>query len=1263
MQDKCGSLSLEQIASITAENLSNSTKMYINVSTSQLLIQTRATFIGLDSLALIGTHINTTIICERGSFAGLTFTNINRLALSHLTIINCGAIFTSKSFNYSSAIMILRGRDIVAESLNILSSAGTGMTVLEHKGGTVRIESSHFIENKIPEFYSSLKINGGGGVYVGDFKQDPSEPITFQFNNCTFKQNIAHTLYYDFLYTDDLGQPISGYGKGGGVAIVLKRGLTDIHVLFSGCTFRDNEAFKGGGLVSEIEGALEKETRNVSLRVENSLFEGNGCNVKSPTGSGGGVSINFSVRNRTNFDSNQFLLYNVTFYKNCAEFGGGLYFYSKHLENASLSNTVDIDKCVFIGNSAHTGSAVDVTPHAFDRLSNGILTTPVFRDCNFSNNTVIVNFQANHTQTTYGIGTVYISLFNVRFEGHNIFERNFGTPIHIVNGNVDMAESSIDIIENIGIRGGAIALIGVSSMIIGRGRSYKFAKNTAIDRGGALYVEVFDNHDVTASKTCFIQYLNTNSYYLPTWEWNATVTFSGNKADTGIGHTIFVTSLYPCLTINVGDIQNNHLESIDPSNVFTLRRITIDEDTRVEGQQIATEGAILRHDEQFKEVIPGEQFAHGVSIRDDLDNEAKVVLAATIPNNTNVKLDKAFLSCVGEKLVLVGKPGKFANLHLHTTTSRLIYTSLRVKLIDCPPGFLYSETSSKCVCIFHEYVGMLMCNTTVFHGYITSGFWMGMVRDAINKTSMELVTSYCPQNFCNYNSTSITGLSIRLPRYFSQLNEAQCGKSRTGIACGNCSHGYTTYFHSPNYQCKPADPTLCKIGWLFYILSELVPVTAVFILVVTLNISFTSGLVQGFVLFSQLLTSLNIDASGIIVLPPGIAKLSEGYRVLYGFFNLEFFQIESLSFCIWHSATALDMLAFKYVTIIYALLLVMLVIWFMNSCGGRCIGKWFRITTVKSSVIHGISAFLILCYSQCIRVSLSLLNTYTPFIRDNSNLNVSKRVWLNGNIEYFSKHHLPYALPAMFCLLVVGVFPPLLLLAYPFSNKVMAFLGMEESKPAMFIYKKLRFSSLKPLLDSFQGSFKDNMRFFSGLYFLYRWITLTLTVILTDFNRIYTSAEIFFIVILVFHSLCQPYAWKIHNVIDTLLFGNLALINAMSFAHYYIFRTMAGKQTATSYITASASIQLVLIYLPLVIMAMYVFTRVCLHVCKKVDGNNTKQRTYSSAALQKLTSSFSKEDEVEEELPHRLIAGDVDYECCEDTVDTTKEQNYYSQTY
>ena len=1240
----CRSPSLEQIAN---ESVSHSA-VYIDINVTQLQLNVTAYFSQLEALTINGNpNLNTTITCIATN-AGLVLHDIASLTLNNIAVTHCGALIgTSKTATYSSAITILHSRDVKVKHLVVIKNMGTGMTILDHQGGFVQIKSSQFIENILPHDHPSYKkIIGGGGVYIGGFEQDPVDPVSFRFDSCTFKENVAHTRYYDHLYTDDLGQPISGHGLGGGAAVLLDGSLTDIHTIFSGCTFMKNEAFLGAGLVSEIEGVSDSETRNISVRVEDSSFQENGCSCSNPTASGGGIHISFHDAFDT-FDSNKFVIHNVQFVNNCAHFGGGLYFFSYRERNTGLSNTVEIEHCTYEGNRAHTGSAVDVTPSIFQRLSTGFLVVPVFRDCNFSNNVVIPNSNGNHVQATHGIGTLYISLYSIKLEGCNVFKNNIGTAIHIVNGNIDMSLSSVNFFNNTGTQGGAVALIGESSIIVGPDRNYTFMNNTALERGGALYFQAIDNHDFTASKTCFIQYYKN----IPARNWNATITFTGNKAIAGTGHAIYSTSLYPCQVISHDTLKEVQFEMVGAANTFNMRGMTIDSEEDSEssnGYQVATEGALLQFNESLSmEVIPGEEFEHGLTFVDDLGNQAEVVLAEASPKSSKVLPDTTLSPCFGKHILLKGEQNVPDMLYLKTVTSRSSYIQLNVTLTDCPPGFTFNKNASKCTCNYQGYIGIVKCDTKEFISYITPGFWAGLVEDSMDKTRTELVTSYCPLNFCNsYKSDS----AVKLPKMSKDLSKSMCGESRTGVACGSCAPGYTTHFHSPNYRCKPVDPTLCKVGWLFYILSELVPVTVVFITVLVFNISFTSGAINGFILFSQLLYSFNINASGLITFPPVIATFMEGYKLFYGLFSLDFFQVEALSFCLWSNATALAMTAFKYVTIVYALLLIVLVVWFMNKCGARCLGKWWRITTVKSSLIHGISAFLILCYSQCVRISLNLLDNFSLYVRSDSNLTVSRRVWLNGDMVYFSREYVLYALPALFCLLTIGVLPPILLLAYPLFNKVLTLFGFEESRLINFVSRKVHISSLKPLLDSFQSCFKDNLRFFAGLYFIYRWSAQIIVVAPSSgYSKMYTGINALFTVILALHALCQPYARKGHNMIDALLLADLALISLITFFHLYAVRTKVSKQTAVEHVTQSAIIQLVLIYLPLLIVAVYAVVVVYRHGCRPKDKSTNTHRSTSTLSLlsklRNLVGPVRKEGDLDsEELPHRLIAGDVDYE-------------------
>ena len=81
--------------------------------------------------------------------------------------------------------------------------------------------------------------------------------------------------------------------------------------------------------------------------------------------------------------------------------------------------------------------------------------------------------------------------------------------------------------------------------------------------------------------------------------------------------------------------------------------------------------------------------------------------------------------------------------------------------------------------------------------------------------------------------------------------------------------------------------------------------------------------------------------------------------------------------------------------------------------------------------------------------------------------------------------------------------------------------------------------------------------------------------------------QITFIVFVVLIALCQPYTSekKIFNYVDTLIFANLALLNALSLYFYIFFQTYTGEPLPTSVFV----IQYILLFLPLLYMITYIF--------------------------------------------------------------------------
>ena len=146
--------------------------------------------------------------------------------------------------------------------------------------------------------------------------------------------------------------------------------------------------------------------------------------------------------------------------------------------------------------------------------------------------------------------------------------------------------------------------------------------------------------------------------------------------------------------------------------------------------------------------------------------------------------------------------------------------------------------------------------------------------------------------------------SHSLPSNLSRLDSQICAAHGGDQVCGRCVSGHSVYFHS--IKCTYGPERLCSVGWLFYLLSEIVPLVLLFATIIIFNISFTNGNVNCFIFYAQILDVVDIDAKGSIEFVPSIKIL-------------------------------------QYI---------------------QCV------------LIQSLSAFVVLCYSQCTRVTLHILNAF-----------------------------------------------------------------------------------------------------------------------------------------------------------------------------------------------------------------------------------------------------------------------------------------------
>ncbi len=168
------------------------------------------------------------------------------------------------------------------------------------------------------------------------------------------------------------------------------------------------------------------------------------------------------------------------------------------------------------------------------------------------------------------------------------------------------------------------------------------------------------------------------------------------------------------------------------------------------------------------------------------------------------------------------------------------------------------------------------------------------------------------------------------------------------------------------------------------------------------------------------------------------------------------------------------------------------------------------------------------------------------------------------------------------------------------------------------------------------------MRFFAGLYFFYRMVILLIYAITTSYSAYYTTVSGALLVVLVLHTICQPYVSRVHNIIDALLFADLILISCFSFYNYHRIHYLRGvEHFTTTFVTV---LQLILIYLPLIVLGVYILVVLCKRIAKCKPIASTERAIKLRKFIRTISNENEDDDSDEVELTHDLLMDeDVEY--------------------
>ena len=395
-------------------------------------------------------------------------------------------------------------------------------------------------------------------------------------------------------------------------------------------------------------------------------------------------------------------------------------------------------------------------------------------------------------------------------------------------------------------------------------------------------------------------------------------------------------------------------------------------------------------------------------------------------------------------------------------------------------------------------------------------------------------TSVAP---CPYNNpklpydplTHALNLYISLPSNVTELDKATCGlTSRTGQLCGQCVDGHSPPVYSYYPQC--VNCTTGTNNWPKYLAVSLLPTTAFFIGLLVFRFRATSPLLNGYILFCQIITSPPIMRL-VVYADRNKIYIQTLLHIYFGFlsiWNLDFFRLTYTPFCLHSNTSTLQVLSLDYIIAAYPLALIILtytlvrlhyhnctlVVWlwrpFIN-CFARCRRQW----DIQNSLVDAFATFLLLSYVKFLCISFDILMPIFPW--DMESTIQPAIVYYDGTLEYFGQEHLPYALLALAVLLVFTFLPILLLCLYP-CHCFQRFLNRYH----------LSSQTLHTFMDTFQGSFKDgtngtkDCRYFAAVYLMTR-VVLYLSIEFSNTSFITSTLSGVLLVVIVLLATFQPY--------------------------------------------------------------------------------------------------------------------------------------------
>ena len=500
------------------------------------------------------------------------------------------------------------------------------------------------------------------------------------------------------------------------------------------------------------------------------------------------------------------------------------------------------------------------------------------------------------------------------------------------------------------------------------------------------------------------------------------------------------------------------------------------------------------------------------------------ILTHTIDNSTHLNVN------------FEGKRIDTAHINLTLTLASLLHSphtiiaTLVVELVPCinHPGYTYSEKSQTCTC----YHLNIKCSDD--GNEIKRGYWFGSI-------ASKATISLCPNHYCEFtNRKQISEGYFELPNTIN----AQCNDHRVGRACGECTSGYTLSYDSTD--CIIVDQ--CGTGWTVLVITLtclywIAVVAGVFSLMYfrsKISLGYLYGLIYYYSMVDILLNNNPYVSDGAFQFASILSSFAQLTPQFLG------------KLCFVRGISGIDQLFIHYFHAVGISLLLLLIVVAVRYSARMSL-------LVSRCIIRVICLLILLSYTSIVSTSLQLLQPLRF---------TDVKEWYtysSPNIHYFHGRHIVYGVVAVIFELVVGIGLPLLLLFEPVLSK------------------KINFIKIKPILDQFQGCYKDKYRWFAAYYLICRQVIF---LIVYNFNSNYSNMLFYLqtacVVIVMIHIWVQPYHNEFLNIFDGVML--LCIVLEVNINTFPFLKSM------------TTVVSIVIVMFPLILLSIIAIKKV-IHFC------------------------------------------------------------------